>query len=354
MRWLVAPQEFKGTLTAREAAEAIAEGMRSVHPEWELDLCPLADGGPGTVDAALTVAGADERVSLVTDPLGRPVRARWAKLPGGRAVIEMATASGLSLLKPEEYAPLRTTTRGTGELLLSALAEGCTDVLLGVGGSATNDGGAGALQALGVRLLDERGMELGPGGAELARLKRVDTQRARWSGRLTIGTDVTSPLLGASGATHVFAKQKGATEEEVPLLEAALENFARVLGHPDGPRCGAAGGLAYGLASIFGAKLQSGFDAVAEFVSLRGRIEAAECIVTGEGRLDSQTAAGKGPARLAQLSTALGRPTFCVAGSVTDDADRSPFALVLAANGPGTPHERLASAAAELGRTVRL
>ena len=319
MKWLVAPQEFKQVLTAAEAASAIAEGIRSVEPEAELDLCPLADGGPGTVDAALSVEGATERQSLVRDPLGQSVRARWARMPDGSAVQEMAAASGLFLLTRDEYAPKLASTRGTGELLLSALAEGATTVFLGAGGSATNDGGAGALQTLGVRLLDAAGKSLRFGAEELLRLHAIDLSHSRWRGRLIVATDVLNPLLGPNGATPIFGAQKGTDEQSAQLLEDALAHFAEVVRRTLGrdvanvARTGAAGGLAYGLHAVLGAELASGFDTVAELIHLRDRVRACDLVIAGEGRLDGQTTGGQGTGAAGAVGD-LARQAHCGTG----------------------------------------
>jgi glycerate 2-kinase len=345
VRWLVAPQEFKGSLTAAQAAAAIAAGIREADPTAETDLCPLADGGPGTVAAALTVEGARERTTLVHDPLGRSIRASWAELPGGRAVLEMAAASGLSLLAREERSPLKTTTRGTGDLLLDAMAVGCGEFLLGVGGSATNDGGVGALQVMGVRFLDARGNEISGGGGSLHELADMDLSRCRFRGSLRVATDVTNPLLGPVGASAVYGPQKGASPEDVRVLDAGLARLAEVVKRALGrdvsaaPRTGAAGGLAYGLHAILGAELSSGFDAVAEFVKLRARVDRADVVITGEGRFDVQTAYGKGPARVAEMARGAGKRVCAVVGVLTGEPDVSGFDRIEEAS----PEERPAS-----------
>lgn len=341
MTWLIAPQEFKKTLTAREATEAIAAGIHAARPELELDLCPLADGGPGTVDAALTSPGVTARSSLVRDPLGRTVRANWARLANGTAVLEMAAASGLALLKDHEYAPKLASTRGTGELLLNALAEGATRIVLGVGGSATNDGGAGALQVLGVRLLDANGKMIRWGAEELLRLHAIDARRSQLRGQLTVATDVTNPLLGAEGASRIFGPQKGADADDVERLEAALAHFADVVKRELGrdvanvPRTGAAGGLAFGLHAVLNAELASGFDTVSALIHLRERIARADLVITGEGRLDAQTNSGKGPLRIAQLARELGKPTIAIVGS--GSSDQNVFERVIEASPAARP-----------------
>ncbi len=332
-RWLVAPQEFKGTLTATEAAAALAEGLRQGAPGVELDVAPLADGGPGTVDALLAGVGGERVTRTVQGPIGAPVRATYGLLDAGRtAVIEMAAASGLSLLPPHERAPRRASTAGTGELMRAALDAGCERLILGLGGSATNDGGTGALAALGFRFLDEHGVSLPPGGAALKRLARVDV-----SGRhprlaeveLLVASDVTAPLLGPDGASRLFGPQKGADAATVAELESALARLAEVVSpeHAHLPGAGAAGGFGYGLTALAGGKIVSGYGVVARTLRLPERIAAAEAVLTGEGRFDRQTALGKGPGVLAREARALGRRTVMFAGVVAPDVDpsTSPF-----------------------------
>lgn len=347
MRILVAPQEFKGTLTASQAARAIEAGIRRALPEARFDLCPIADGGPGTVDALVDALGGERRIARVHDPLGRPVDALWGLLENGAAaVIEMAAASGLSLLRPEELDPRRTTTFGTGELVRAALDAGCTKVIVGVGGSATNDGGAGAASALGVRFLDERGNPLPPGGAGLARLARIDV-----SGRdprldkvdLLVAADVTNPLYGPEGASAVYGPQKGADAATVAELDAALEHLAQVVQSQLGidlalkPGAGAAGGLAYGLCVFCGGRIAPGFDLIAKAVGLSTRIARADLVVTGEGRLDSQTIHGKGPGELARRAKQRGVRVVIFAGVVDPsfDTETELFDEVIALAQPG-------------------
>jgi glycerate 2-kinase len=357
-RWLVAPQEYKGTLTAAEAAAALAEGLREGAPGVELDVAPLADGGPGTVDALLAGVGGERVTRTVKGPLGAPVEAAHGLLDGGRtAVIEMAAASGLSLLSPGGRDPRRASTYGTGELLRAALEHGCERIILGLGGSATNDGGAGALTALGFRFLDAHGVPLPPGGAALRRLARVDASHVHprlARVELLVATDVTAPLLGPDGASRLFGPQKGADAEAVAELEAALAHFAERVA-PDlahTPGAGAAGGFGYGLAALAGGRLVSGYGLVARTLRLPERLAAADVVLTGEGRFDRQTALGKGPGALAKEARALGRRTVMFAGSISPDVDAStsPFDEVLVVSTsapPGTsPAEALRQAGA--------
>ena len=330
MRILVCPQEFKGSLTAREAADAIAVGLRRALPDADLDLAPMADGGPGTVDAVLSSAKGHLRKTTVQDPLGRPVEAAWAVLDDGpTAVIEMAAASGLVLLKPEERDPRRTGTYGTGQLIRAALDAGCRRLIIGVGGSATNDGGAGMAQALGARLLDADGKDLPPGGAALAGLDRIDV-----SGidpclnecKVTAATDALNPLCGPSGASAVYGPQKGATPEVVAELDAALRRYADIVRRDLGvdiaslPGAGAAGGLGGGLVAFLKAHIESGAELVAGAIRLRQRLATADVVFTGEGRLDAQTAYGKSVSVIARLAKEQGRPVIALVGSIEVDA----------------------------------
>ena len=363
VRILVAPQEFKGTLSAAEAAAAITGGIRRVLPGAELDVCPIADGGPGTVDALVDAARGERRVARVHDPLGRPIDAVWGLIEGGAtAVIEMAAASGLALLRPEERDPRRTTTFGTGELIREALAAGCATIIVGVGGSATNDGGTGAAAALGVRFLDERGHPLPPGGVALTRLARINLSardRRLDDVDLLVATDVTNPLCGPEGASVVYGPQKGGDPEAVSELEAALTRLAAVVKADLGidlalkPGAGAAGGLAYGLAVFCGGRIAPGFDLIARALRLSRRIAAADVVVTGEGRLDSQTARGKGPGELARRAKQRGARTVAMAGAIDPGFDLavSPFDEAIAAT-PGGPPATAHEAADALARAA--
>lgn len=327
MHIVVAPQEFKGSLTAVEAARSLAEGARRAVADATIDEAPVSDGGPGLVDALLAGIGGVRRMVRVHDPLMRPVDAPWALLSDGAAAIEMAAASGLVLLAEHERDPLLATTYGSGELVIAALDAGCRDIIVGVGGSATVDAGAGAMQALGARLLDATGRDLAFGGAALAQLERVDLaridQRLR-DARIRVASDVRNPLCGAEGAAVVFGPQKGASPDGVRALEAALRRFAGVVRRDFGidlnaiEGTGAAGGLGAGLIVAAGATIEPGFPIVARAMRLRERIERADLVITGEGRLDSQTAFGKSAAGVAGMARACGKPVVAVAGSIGD------------------------------------
>lgn len=371
LRILIAPQEFKGSLSARAAARAMAEGFRRALPDALLDLLPVADGGPGTVEALVEAAAGDLKEISAQDPLGRPVQAAWGLLPDGTAVIEMAAASGISLLKAGERDPRRSSTYGTGQLIRAALDAGCQRIIVGVGGSATNDGGAGAAQALGARFLDARGKELPAGGAALARLARIDASDLdqRLAGcQVLVATDVTNPLCGPEGASMIYGPQKGAEPELTRQLDAALAHYAQVLQRDlgvdvaDRPGAGAAGGLAAGLVAFAGAEVRSGFELVAEAVGLRERLRETDLALTGEGRLDLQTGFGKTTAGVAALAREEGAPVIALVGGLAEgyEVSASPFDAVLAITpGPMSLEEAqaraadlVAAAAEQVGRLI--
>jgi glycerate 2-kinase len=321
VRIVVAPDSFKGTLTAAEAADAVARGLLRGHPDAEVLTRPMADGGEGTVAAALR-AGARPVTTTVSGPDGRPVRATSA-VDGTTAVVELAAAAGLGLL--ERPAPMTATTRGVGELLLAALDAGARRVVLGLGGSATTDAGAGLLQALGVRLLDAAGRDVPPGGAGLAVLDRIDvgTRDPRLREvTVSVATDVDNPLTGPDGAAAVYGPQKGATPEQVAELDAALVRFAAVVRRDLGidlegrPAMGAAGGTAAGVAAVLTCTVGSGAELVADLVGLDAALAGADLAVTGEGSLDAQSLRGKAPAVVAARARAAGVPCVGLAGRV--------------------------------------
>jgi glycerate 2-kinase len=335
MRIVVAPNAFKGSLSALEAAEAIAEGVRIAASDAEVVLVPIADGGDGTVDALVAATGAERLTLRVRGPMGgEPVEADYGLIDSGStAVIEMAKAAGLALLPPEKRDPRVTTTYGVGELLQRAHDGGARHFIVGIGGSATNDGGAGMAQALGYHLLDVNGQELQPGGLALKWLARIDEGgvRANWKeAEVEVACDVTNPLTGPSGASAVYGPQKGATPEMVAELDAALHQFAEVIRRDLGvnveelPGAGAAGGLGAGLVAFTGARLRPGADLVMEALHLDERLQGADLVITGEGRLDSQTARfGKGPAAVARHARNAGVPVVGIGGSVADEIELS-------------------------------
>ena len=333
MRVVIAPDKFKGSLTAPQAAEAMMRGVARAVPGATIDCVPMADGGEGTVDALVAATGGTYREALVTGPLGEPITARFGLLGDGRtAAIEMASASGLVLVPPEQRNPLIATTRGTGELLLAAIAAGVHRVILGIGGSATNDGGAGLGQALGYRLLDPDGRELGPGGGSLDRLDRLDP-----SGRhpalerieVDVACDVSNPLCGPSGASAVYGPQKGATPAMIETLDANLARLARIVARDLGvsiaevPGSGAAGGLGGGLVAFAGGRLEKGVNLVINAVDLAVRLAGADLCLTGEGALDEQSVFGKTAVGVARLARSLGCPTLAMAGTIGPGAENA-------------------------------
>ncbi|MBX5451619.1 glycerate kinase [Thermogemmatispora sp.] len=329
MRIVIAPQALKGSLTAPEAARAIARGLQMVLPTAELDLVPIADGGEGTVEALVSATGGQLLRQEVTGPLGEPVEATFGLLGDGQtAVIEMAACAGLPLVPPERRDPRLTTTYGVGELIRAALDHGCRHLIIGIGGSATNDGGAGMAQALGAHLLDAEGQELPFGGAALAHLARIVLDeldpRLRES-RIEVACDVTNPLCGPQGASAVYGPQKGATPAMIAQLDAALEHYAEIIQRDLGravrdiPGAGAAGGLGAGLLAFLEATLRSGADLVLEAVGLPERLRGASLLITAEGQIDRQTAYGKSVGAVASLAQRCGIPVLALAGSLGEE-----------------------------------
>jgi len=320
MRIIVAPDSFKGSASALQVAQAMERGVHAVFPHAEVVKVPIADGGEGTVAALLDATGGSPRTSRVRGPLGEPVEAGWGLLGDGlTAVIEMAAASGLPLVPPGRRDPRLTTTWGTGELVRAALDEGLRRLVLGIGGSATNDGGVGMAAAMGVRFLDASGNEVFDLPADLERVARIE--RAPASGcEIIVACDVTNPLLGEQGATRVYGPQKGV--KDLAYFEERLQKLAdlvkRDLGcdHRDEPGAGAAGGLGFGLMSFCGAQMRGGFDLVADITGLRGRIAQADIVITGEGRLDAQSLHGKGPVGVAEMARAAGKRVVGLGGLV--------------------------------------
>ncbi len=362
MRILLAPQEFKGSLTAIEAARAMTLGVRDALPQAEIVEAPMSDGGPGLVDAMLAAKGGRRIDVHCADPLMRPVVASFALLSHGTAVIEMAAASGLVLLREHERDPLIATTYGTGELIRASLDHAPREIIVGVGGSATVDGGAGAVRALGVRLVDEYGGDLPQGGAALANLARVDASgldpRVRTT-RIRIACDVTNPLIGSEGAAVVFGPQKGASPDGVRILDNALRNLAGVLEGEFGrdvaalPGSGAAGGLPAALVAMLDATIEPGFDLVDEVTGLDAKVAAADIVITGEGRLDSQTAYGKTASGVARLARQHGKRVGVIAGHVDESyVPDGEFYAVEDLRSDGTTLEQSMAGATELVRAA--
>lgn len=330
MRILIAPDSYKGSLTARQAADCIARAAGRIWPASEIDCLPLADGGEGTA-AILTQACHGRMVSCpVEDPLGRRISAEYGLLPDQTAVIEMASASGLMLLAEDERQPLAANTRGTGQLIADALRLGCRKIILTLGGSATNDGGMGALHALGVRFLDNDQHDLSPRPDHLQKIQQIDLSQLLPQARtvsLTILCDVDNPLLGPSGATAVYGPQKGVDARSAPLLEAGLKRLADCLRHAGCPErrnlagAGAAGGLGFGLCSVLDGNLTPGLPVILDRVGFSDRLIKADLVVTGEGQLDSQSLQGKVVGGLAERCRLANRPMVVLPGSLSDDTE---------------------------------
>ena len=326
MKIVIAPDSFKDSLSAEKVADAIAAGLADVMPRAQLVKCPMADGGEGTVEAIVAAGNGQLRRNHVQGPLGAPVEAHWGWLPDSHtAIIEMAEASGLQLLKPEQRNACITSTFGTGELIKAALDAGARRVILAIGGSATNDAGAGALQALGLGLFDAQGNHLPRGGLALAHVARIelsDLDPRLAEVRFEIAADVNNPLCGEHGASAIFGPQKGASAEQVRLLDQALGHFAdhcanvlpKDVRHE--PGSGAAGGLGFAAKAFFGAQFRAGVEVVAELVGLAEAVKGADLVITGEGRFDAQTLRGKTPFGVASIARAEGVPVVVLAGTL--------------------------------------
>ena len=332
MKIVIAPDSFKDSLSAAGVAQAIAEGWAQVWPAAHVLQCPMADGGEGTVDAVLAACKGELRRHTVRGPLGDSVEARWGWLADSHtAMIEMAEASGLQLVAPGQRDACSSTTYGTGELIRAALDAGAQRIILAIGGSATNDGGAGAMQALGVQLLDSERQPLPAGGLALARLahislEQLDPRLAQV--RFEIAADVNNPLCGPHGASSIFGPQKGASPEQVAHLDAALEHFAdhcaQVLPKDvrDEPGSGAAGGLGFAAKAFLAAQFRPGVEVVAELVGLDEAVRGADLVITGEGRFDAQTLRGKTPFGVARIARRHGVPVVVIAGTLGDGYDQ--------------------------------
>jgi glycerate kinase len=334
VRILIAPDKFKGALNAREVAENLAKGLRDVLPDSKIDIVPMADGGEGTAEAICEARGGSWLKCKAHDPLGREIEARYAWIKAGElAVMEMNEAAGMRRLSESERDPVRATTFGVGEMIMDAAARGANEIIIGLGGSATNDGGSGMARALGFRFDYEHPPSPGFGAAseqqkekdrgcvtDLVNLSRIEKPQDLSLPKIIAAVDVQSPLLGENGATRVFGPQKGATKNELNLLERALTRLAEVVAkefrfdYRDTPGAGAAGGLGFGLMSFCGATIRPGFDVVAEAVGLESKMKGVDVVITGEGSLDRQTLEGKTPAGVARLARKLGKKVFAIAG----------------------------------------
>ncbi|MDX8001092.1 glycerate kinase [Xenorhabdus sp. Reich] len=329
MKIVIAPDSFKESLSALQVSQAIEQGFQEIFPQADYIKLPMADGGEGTVDSLVAATGGKRVSCTVTDPLGQPVEAFFGLLGDGKtAVIEMSAASGLHLVPIEQRNPLITTSYGTGELILAALEHGAQKMILGIGGSATNDGGAGMMQALGAELSDGDGRILPFGGTALTRLESINltTLDPRLSQiDLTVACDVNNPLCGEFGASAVFGPQKGATAEMVKVLDSALHHYGMKIEALTGKNvineagAGAAGGMGASLLGCLGAKLQPGIEIVIDVLKLEEIVQGADLVITGEGRIDSQTIHGKTPIGVARVAKKFGIPTIALVGGMSRD-----------------------------------
>ncbi|EQB4815310.1 TPA: glycerate 2-kinase [Citrobacter amalonaticus] len=329
MKIVIAPDSYKESLSATEVAQAIEKGFREIFPDAQYVSVPVADGGEGTVEAMIAATHGSAHSALVTGPLGEKVNANWGMSGDGKtAFIEMAAASGLALVPPEKRNPLITTSRGTGELILQALDSGASNIIIGIGGSATNDGGAGMVQALGAKLCDANGTEIGYGGGSLNTLNNIDVSgldpRIKHCA-IRVACDVTNPLVGEQGASRIFGPQKGATEPLILELDRNLAHYADIIKKSLGvdvknvPGAGAAGGMGAALMAFLGAELKSGIEIVTQALNLEEHIHDCTLVVTGEGRIDSQSIHGKVPVGVANVAKKYHKPVIGIAGSLTRD-----------------------------------
>ncbi|NVZ24110.1 glycerate kinase [Pseudomonas gingeri] len=367
MKIIIAPDSFKDSLSADAVAKAIAEGLAEVLPQAQLIQCPMADGGEGTVASVLAACNGERRDATVQGPLGTPVQAHWGWLPDSHtAIIEMAEASGLQLVPPGQRDACISSTFGTGQLIGAALDAGARRIILAIGGSATNDAGAGALQALGLGLFDARGQALARGGRALAQLQRIE--QAGLDPRLAevrfeIAADVNNPLCGEHGASAIFGPQKGATPVQVRELDAALGHFADLCAEVlpddvrDEPGSGAAGGLGFAAKAFLAAQFRPGVEVVAELVGLAQAVQGADLVITGEGRFDAQTLRGKTPFGVARIARQHGVPVIVLAGTLGEGYEQmyqhgvdAAFAL---ASGPMSLEQACAEAASLLSARAR-
>lgn len=326
MKVLIAPDSFKGSLNAIEVAHAMNRGIQNTGLQIETSLLPVGDGGEGTVETLVATTNGKVEEVYVTGPVGKPVRAIYGVLGDGKTcVIELASAAGLDLVPMDQLNPLKTTTYGVGELMKKALDDGFTSFIFALGGSATNDGGAGMLQALGAKLLDGNGEEVQYGGGQLGRIDTIDLtnfdQRIQHCDVL-IASDVQNPLIGSNGASHIFGPQKGATPSMVNQLDQGMEHWANLVAEQTGislhhqPGAGAAGGVGGAFLAFFPAKVERGIDVVLDYINFNNHLTGAALVLTGEGKVDGQTASGKTPFGVAQAAQKAGVPTIILAGAV--------------------------------------
>lgn len=331
MKIVLAPDSFKESMTAKEVCQEIEKGLKKILKNIECIPVPMADGGEGTTQSLVDATNGEFFTIDVTGPLGDVVKARFGILGDKKtAIIEMAQASGLELVPREKRNPMITTTYGTGELIKKALEKGVSTILIGIGGSATNDGGAGMFQALGGKLLDKNGNDIGFGGGELSKLDRIDISNLDSRIKdveIIVACDVQNPLTGKNGASHIFGKQKGANEEEREILDKNLKNFAEIIRKDIGKDveniagAGAAGGLGAGLMAFLSAKLKKGVEIVIEYSELEKKIQGADLVITGEGSIDGQTRFGKTPYGVAKTAQKYDIPVIALAGNIGKDIE---------------------------------
>lgn len=350
-RVVIAPDSFKGSLSAVEVAEALSEGILSVLPDCRVEMVPIADGGEGSAEIITHSMGGEMTSAEVRDPLGRTITAHYGILPNGVAVIDVASAAGLTLLQKGEKDPLCTSSRGVGELIADALSKGCKALILGLGGSATNDCGVGLLTALGYRFLDHHEEEVTPSGGNLHLIEKIDPSHALpqlHSTPLTLAVDVRVPFCGEGGAARLFAPQKGATPSVVERLDEGMTHFAGVVERHCGvdirnlAGAGAAGGIGGTLHALLGATIRSGAEVVLESVGFDERIEGCDLVITGEGCIDSQTLLGKAPSEVLGRAVGRGVATLAVGGSVKmcPELEQSDFAEIVIATPEDMPLEQ--------------
>ena len=364
MKVVIAPDSFKESLSAADAAAAMADGVAAVYPNADILRLPMADGGEGTVDAILAARKQSPRFSTITGALSESRTAKWGLLPNNTAVIEVAEAAGLAHFPETERDVRRACSGGVGDLILAALDAGATHIVLGLGGSSTNDGGAGLIRRLGATLTDSAGAPLPPGGAALARLAHVDLsgldpRLATLS--ITLASDVDNPLCGAKGASRVFGPQKGASDDDVTALDAALAHYAGVVeaalntNKPlrDAPGAGAAGGIGFAAHAVLGATFRPGVEIVAEINGLAQAVAGADLVFTGEGRMDYQTLHGKTPVGVARVAQKAGVPVIALVGGLGDDYQAVYAAGITAAFSLSPAPMTLARAMSEAGTHMR-
>lgn len=331
MKIVIAPDSFKESMTAEECCNFIKKGLSKVLPKVEYVTVPMADGGEGTASALISSTNGEFFSETVLNPLGKEIISSFGILGDKKtAIIEMAAASGLELIPSSERNPMITTTYGTGQLIKAALDKNISTILIGLGGSATNDGGAGMIQALGGRLLDENNQEIGFGGGELFKLKKIDLsnldERLK-NTKIIVACDVENPLTGVNGASYTFGKQKGATDEMIEILDKNLSHFSEIIKKElsidvkNIPGAGAAGGLGAGLIGFLSGELKKGIDIVIEYSNLESKLKNADFIITGEGSIDGQTRFGKTPFGVAKLGKKYNIPVIALAGNVGKDID---------------------------------